>query len=276
MAYASRYTSQALALGLTPMSYADKQKADKEAKEAGERAARAYASAYESELRSQQQEFRSLVEGVLQPTQVSDLDMARTRLGTYTDQWDEYIRRIRSAATDSKSAWKDLIPTDVLAQGSDAVKVWVAEQERLFYSGQMTGQINWDAVLADIQRQVQEKAAREALVNEAVQRAAAAGLGVSRSEVAQALGVQDPGAAGLETAQSFAAGLTKADQAATLTASFEQDLQGQQEKWVALGALAVGWWATGVKKGGASVARDMAMLLAPYLQTALAERSPYP
>lgn len=220
--------------------------------------------------------FRSLVEGVLSPTRVTDLDMARTQLGTYTDQWDEHIRRVRSAATDSKSAWRDLIPVDVMARGADAVKVWAAETEEAFYAGQMPDQVNWDAVMADVEKQMRYQAGREALVQEAMQRARAAGLAASAGQVREALGVQDPGAAGLDTAQSFTAGLTKADQAAQLTASFEEDLQAQQERWVAMGVLAVGWWSTGVKKGGASVARDMAMLLAPYLQAALAERSPYP
>lgn len=115
-------------------------------------------------------EFRSLIESVLQPTQVTDLDMARTRLGTYTDQWDEYVRRIRSAATDANSAWKHLIPTDVLAQGADAVKVWAAETEEAFYSGQLRaedweqGGINWAGFLQDLEKRMQMPGVRRLYV----------------------------------------------------------------------------------------------------------------
>ena len=61
--------------------------------------------------------------------------MAETRLGRYGDKWDEYLRRLRSAATDANSQWKHLIPTDVLAQGEDAIKLYVREQERLMNAG---------------------------------------------------------------------------------------------------------------------------------------------
>jgi len=118
-------------------------------------------------------ELRSTVEGLLQPTAVTDIDMARTRLGTYTDQWDEYIRRVRSAATDAQSAWKHLIPTDVLAQGADAIKVWAAETERAFYAGMIPEAIDWDAFDRAFEQFMREKAGREAMIQEAMKRTGA-------------------------------------------------------------------------------------------------------
>lgn len=210
-------------------------------------------------------ELRSLVEGVLQPTQVTDLDMARTNLGTYTDQWDEYIRRIRSAATDANSAWKHLIPTDILAQGGDALKVWAAETEEAFYAGQMPEMVNWDAVMADIQRKVQEKAGREALVDEAVRRAQAAGIGISRGDVAAALGVQDLVGTGQNAAQQMAQGVQQVNIAATLTAAFEEQLNKQGDQWRNFGVLTVSLMAEGAKAGAGLFARDLAMAVYPFL-----------
>jgi len=115
-------------------------------------------------------ELRSAVEGLLQPTGVTELDMARTRLGTYTDQWDEYIRRVRSAATDAQSVWKYLIPTDILAQGADAIKVWAAETEEAFYAGLVPAEINWEAFQRDYEAFLTKKAGREAMIEEAMAR----------------------------------------------------------------------------------------------------------
>jgi len=118
-------------------------------------------------------ELRSTVEGLLQPTAVTDIDMARTRLGTYTDQWDEYIRRVRSAATDAQSAWKHLIPTDILAQGADAIKVWAAETEQAFYAGMIPEAIDWEAFDRAFEQFMREKAGREAMIQEAMKRTGA-------------------------------------------------------------------------------------------------------
>ena len=220
-------------------------------------------------------EFRSLIESVLQPTQVTDLDMARTRLGTYTDQWDEYVRRIRSAATDANSAWKDLIPVDVMARGADAVRVWAAETEEAFYVGQMPEMVNWDAVMANIEKQVRYQAGREALVNEAIRRAQAAGLGANVGQIREALGVgQTYTEIGQDVAAGMQTGMSGVNIAAQVTTSFEADLKKQQERYVTQGQLMVSWLATGVKDGTPALASDLALALFPALQRLFANASP--
>lgn len=227
--------------------------------------------------------LRSLAEGALSPTRVTDIDMARTRLGDYAgnEKWDEYVRRLRSAATDAKSAWKDMIPEDVLARGTDAVKVWAAEQERLFYSGQLRaedwerGGVNWDAVLADIQREMQAQQSREALINEAMQRAAAAGLGANVGQIREALGVgQTYSEIGADVAGGMTAGMGGVNIAAQVTTTFEADLKKQQERYVTQGQLMVSWLATGVKDGTPALASDLALALFPALQRLFANASP--
>lgn len=232
-------------------------------------------SRQETLAKQSEAQFRSLVEGVLSPTRVSDLDMARTKLGTYTDQWDEHIRRVRSAATDSQSVWKGLIPTDVLARGTDAVKVWAAETEEAFYAGQMPDMVNWDAVMADIEKQMRYATGREALVQEAMQRARAAGLGVSVGQVREALGVgQTYSEIGQDVASGMTAGMGGVNIAAQVTTTFEADLKKQQERYVTQGQLMVSWLATGVKDGTPALASDLALALFPALQRLFANASP--
>jgi hypothetical protein len=227
--------------------------------------------------RQSEAQFRSLVEGVLQPTQVTDLDMARTRLGTYTDQWDEYIRRIRSAATDADSVWRHLVPTDILAQGGDALKVWAAETEEAFYAGQMPEMVNWDAVMANIEKQVRYQAGREALVNEAIRRAQAAGLAVNVGQIREALGVgQTYTEIGQDVAAGMQTGMSGVNIAEQVTTSFEADLKKQQERYVAQGQLMVSWLATGVKDGTPALAGDLALALFPALQRLFANAGPRP
>jgi len=149
-----------------------------------------------------QRELRSSIEALLQPTAVTELDMARTRLGTYTDQWDEYVRRIRAAVDhllqpkdwsklvpktikeqgkqavkewirlqqESAEAWKGMIPEDVLARGVDAVKVWAAETEEAFYAGLVPAEINWESFARDYEAFLTKKAGREAMIEEAMAR----------------------------------------------------------------------------------------------------------
>ena len=83
-------------------------------------------------------EMRSALETALAPTQITELDMAATRLGIYVDKIDEFVRRVRAGAQDAGSEWRRLIPQDVLAQGADAVALYVDKVERLFYG------LRWD------------------------------------------------------------------------------------------------------------------------------------
>jgi hypothetical protein len=205
-------------------------------------------SAGAESLRMAEQQFdalRGIVESALSPTAVTAADLAATAAGTYLDKWDEYMRRAR-------------MPESGLS--ADAI----AEQERLFYSGQMMDQINWGAVVSDVQRKVQEEASREAMIQEAMRQVQMAGIGATQSQVAGALGVTDYAAIGQEQQQALAAGFRADGLAVTFTDQFEDELGQQQERWVTMGTMSVEWMAEGIERGATpEVTHRLINLLVP-------------
>lgn len=200
--------------------------------------------------RDQFNEIRGIIEGALSPTAVTAADLAATAAGTYVDKWDEYMRRIRMPGS-----------------GFDAAGI--AEQERLFYSGQMLDQVNWGAVVSDVERRMQEEAGKEAMIQEAMRQVAAAGIGASQSQVAAAMGITGY-AAGTGEAEKLSRGLTAAGLGIQFTEEFEDEFNAQQERWVDMGALAVQWMATGIEHGTTpQVTMLLVNLLAPKLEEAL-------
>ena len=191
-------------------------------------------SSYQSEAeRLAQQSFdrlRGIVESALSPTAVTAADLAATAAGTYVDKWDEYMRRIR-------------MPESGL--GADQI----AEQERLFYSGQMLDQINWGAVVADVERKIQEEAGREAMIQEAMRQVQMAGIGATQAQVAGALGITDYKALGAEQGQMLAAGMRADGLAVKFTEEYESEWIAQQQRWVSMGKMSVTWMAEGMEAG---------------------------
>jgi hypothetical protein len=200
-------------------------------------------------------EFQSLVESVLSPTQVTGADMSATEHGAYRDKWDEYIRRLR--ADQSIPYYQRM------------------EQERLFYSGQMLDQVNWDAMIEDIARRQQEEIGRQNLLNEAMRRAQEAGLGgMGRADVAAALGIHDPKLTGADHGIDFAKGMASIDLGVEVTAAFEKQFQKQEERWEAMGSLSVRWIGQGVESGVMGPAGDtLVRALLPKLLEALGGRA---
>jgi hypothetical protein len=168
----------------------------------------------------QAREFQSLVESVLNPTQVTGADVSATENGAYQDKWDEEIRRMRA----DKS-----IPY-----------YQQAETERQFYSGQRLDMVNWDAVLRSIAEKQQEEAGRQNLLDEALRRAEEAGLGANRAEVAASLGIEDSNITGAEAAGQFATGAKSIDIAADITGQFVEQMKNQQQAWADAGKAAMG------------------------------------
>lgn len=193
-------------------------------------------------------DFRSLVESALQPTQVTAADLAATAAGTYVDKWDEAMRRMRSQG----------LPADVMA-----------EQERLFYSGQrmeLIGEENWDALAAEVQKRIDEEKGRQRLVETAMQEVSERLGGVSREQVAATLGIEFK-----QEATALASGLEPTGQAEEFTIEWEEEFLLQEERWVGMGEKAVQWMATGIEKGVTpEVTGLLISLLAPRLQEALA------
>lgn len=223
-------------------------------------------------------ELRSMIEGVLQPTDVTEWDMAETRLGIYTDKWDEHIRRLRSAATDADSQWKHLIPTEILAQGEDAIKLYVREQERLLNAGLwdrlgegFDGAQAMDAIFAELHRVAEEKAGRENLIATIMADPRARGLGVTRADLAHMLG--DPDAAGLDMASNVARGFSETNLAATVTAEFGKQMIAQETEWERQGGVAIRAFERGLRDNlTPTLATDIARWIAPFVSEAMTDR----
>jgi hypothetical protein len=228
------------------------------------------ASAYKASIA----EMRSLAESLLRPTDVSYLDMAQTKLGTYTDKWDEYARRVRAAGNDVKSQWRNLVPLDILAQGEDAIKAWAAAEEEAFYAGQRPDQMNWDAFIENARAEVEKQLSRENMVNEAMQRLADAGIGgMSRVDVAKQFGVADTATVGTDTATQVVQGMTTVDAGKQFTEAFNTQFRAQETRWVEFGTLSVSWFGVGVSNGVASGAADTLInALVPRIQEKLQGR----
>lgn len=160
-------------------------------------------------------EFESLVQSVLQPTQVTGADVSATEYGAYVEKWDEYIRRLRAR--------------------EDIPYYQRAEQERLFYSGQMLEQVNWDAVIADIARKQQEEIGRQNLLNEAIRRAQEAGLAANYADVAASLGIRDDTVLGADAVKAFEQGAKSVDVATSVTEQFVEQMRAQRQAYVDLG-----------------------------------------
>lgn len=214
-------------------------------------AQREYGAASNSLAEQQFNDLRNIVESALSPTAVTAADLAATAAGTYVDKWDEYMRRVR-------------MPESGL--GADQI----AEQERLFYSGQMLDQVNWAAIVSDVQRKVQEEAGREAMVQEAMRQVQMAGIGASQSQVAAALGITDYQAIGAEQGKMLSDGLRADGMAVKFTDEFETEFIEQEERWVSMGSLSVQWMAKGIEQGTTpAVVAKLVELLVPGVSDAL-------
>jgi len=233
----------------------------------------------EAQAEKEAQDFRNTIEGLLMPTQVTGEDIYLTRIGKYTNKWDEYIRELKSAATDAKSQWKYLIPTDILAQGQDAMQAYEAQQERLFYSGQLPDKIDWGGApgqggfLDALRAQIAAQQAKEAMIRTAIQKANEAGINASNAAVEQALGVkQTPGdqvAAALNTA------VNETDLGKPITDAFDKQLQGEQQRWIDLGKKSIAWFVQGTEDGISPTAgRKIAEKLFPYFADLLNRKEP--
>ena len=236
----ARAPERAAALAADQQSYVDRLDA-----QAG------YASDSEALAKQQFDRLRGIVESALSPTEVTAADIAATAAGTYVDKWDEAMRRIR-------------MPESGLSADQ------IAEQERLFYSGQQLDQVNWGAVVGDVQRKLEEEAGRAAMVEEAMRQVQMAGIGASQSQVAEALGVKDYAAVGREQGDSLAGGVAATGLAAKFTDQFVEEYQKEQQRWVDLGALSVAWMAQGIETGVTPAVTELLVnLLAPKLYETL-------
>jgi len=229
-------------------------------------------SDYEQMLRQQAADMRSLVEQILQPTEVTSQDMADTAAGRYMDKWDEYGRKMRAIAADQGSVWRQMVPQEILAQGEDAIRGWAEQQQKLFYSGRMPEEINWGDFVARAKEEIANKQAREAMVQEAMRQLQAAGVSMSGAELQAMIGGTPGASTGVEMAGAFGTGLVANDTALAVTSAFQEQMKAQQETWTLVGTLCISWFVIGIKKGiSPQTGREIVNALFPWFAEKLDE-----
>ena len=268
-------TAAGLGLGATGAGYASRTSANpmsdyspetlaanKAAEAAGKQSASSYASAYESEMNRRTSELRSIATNAFTPSYRGPDDL----VGPYIEQWDEYARKMNAIADDSDTMWRSLVPQDIMAQGQEAIAKWAREEEKAFYAGQRSGEVNWAKFVEDAKKQVELAQAKEDLIAIGMQKLAEAGIGgVSAAEV---LGLNAPGAtAGADMSASFTAGLVSSDTALAVTTAFQTQMAAQQATWNSVGALCVGWFVAGVTGGiTPDIGKALATAMFPFLK----------
>jgi len=210
-------------------------------------------------------DMQSMVESILQPS------TARYAGGKYVDAWDEYARRLKSAVSDPKSKWKDLLG----GRGGKEAEAFAAEQEEAFYAGLRPDLIDWAAFDAAYAHLLEVKRGREALVQAAMARVGGKG---GKGDVMAALGIKGGAdAAGLDLAAGFATGLATANLAKPMTEAFQKQLAGEEKNWIGMGRLSMNWFVGGLKEGTTKqVQQDIARALFPAFYELLMAREARP
>ena len=253
---------------------AREQEAEEEAT-AASRYVEEWRSAYQARL----SEARSMAEAVLSSgTQVTPLDMAQTAAGTYQDKPLEAARRLADIANlGLESPWAKFfeIPPDVLAAGSEAIKAWATEVQGDVENLARPDLIDWDAFVAEFQRQKDEATAKALTLDIAMGKLAQAGLltpgneAQSKLEIAQMLGLDTPELAAASIAQGFQTAFDANNPASALLSSFQTKLGTQETAYKTTGEKAGGWLGDSIK--GAALTSldgflpDLAARLSPYL-----------
>lgn len=142
-------------------------------------------------MKQAEQGFRNLVSQGFQPTDVTQEDVMATKAGNYKDKWDEYARQVRAAMAGSQE-WDWMIPDPVKQGGAQAINEWGQNILDQFYAGMMPDQVNWDAFVAQFQKNLSMAAGKERLVDRAIEELAQRGITATSEDVLSALGLQSP------------------------------------------------------------------------------------
>ena len=253
----------------------DKREEENRAYQESLRSAKSYYSDAQRLAEQHYREMRGLVEGQLSLTSVTREDMLATQLGIYQDKPDEYLRRLRSAVQDEKSAWKDLLGG---RSGAEA-EYYLMQQEQAFQQGRWgemgpgfdrTAAI--DTVVANVRAQIEAERTRAALIDEIMQHPDISGAGLSRNEIAVMAGLPaDYQELGAERGAALAQGITEVGAGVQFTTQFQEEFTATRQQWVDMGVLSVAWLAQGIEKGATpDVAALLVRLLAPMVEDALA------
>lgn len=224
-------------------------------------------------------DLRSLIDTLLQPTDVTALDMAATKAGTYADKWDEYARKMRAIASDQNSVWRQMVPADVLAQGEEAIRGWAEAEEQAFYSGQrmsQIGEVNKEDLIKRARETIAAQQAKEAMIAQVGQWLAEAGI--STVSAANLLGLNTPSAtAGEEMAKSFSEGMVATDVGVSVTKAFGESIAAQADNWRGYGRVAIEYFIAGGETAiTPETGKNMAERLWPYFKDIISREEAAP
>lgn len=248
--------------------------------EDAESAARNVAGSWQSAFDNVRSQAESALTGRMQPT---ELDFLQTGLGQYQDAPLESVRRLDAIIQRGMSEitahpdWAALleIPADVLAGGEAALKAWAMQTREAAANLARPDLIDWDAFVAEFQRQKDEATAKALTLDIAMGKLAQAGLltagneAQSKLEIAQMLGLDTPELAAASIAQGFQTAFDANNPASALLTSFQTKLGTQETAYKTTGEKAGAWLGDAVK--GAALTSldgflpDLAARLSPYL-----------
>jgi hypothetical protein len=178
---------------------------NKEAGEAAEKAAKDGASAWKTAW----EDLRGTVRSALTATSATSADFDATAMGTYVDQWDEDARRLDAIAArgfeelKAHADWAGVlkIPSEVLSGSEAALKEWAARTSvdvRELARPDLLKD-NLDTMVQRVKDYMAREQAIELTVDMVAGRLAAEGGGMTKEQVAEALGFTAPKVAvGLE------------------------------------------------------------------------------
>lgn len=226
----------------------------------------------EREAREWATRVKSAVDSVFQATQVTDRDWWETGLGMYEDKPDEYLRRLRSAATQADSEWKHLLG----GREGDEAKLFMAQQEELWRTGQWSQMgegfdmaASREAMVNATLQRLSAEASREAMIADIMSDPRLGGFSVAQRERALGTGGE---AGGSGYAEAWVAGAVSVDAGKEFTEAFGTQMQGQQQRWRIFGSLSAGWIIDGMGDAAEGARNQLVDILFPGIYDRL-ERS---
>lgn len=242
--------------------------------------AQAVANNWQSAYNSIQGSAESALTARMQPT---ELDFLQTGLGTYQDAPLENVRRLDAIiqrGMEEISAHPDWaaileIPADVLAGGGDALKAWAMQTRESVANLARPDLINWDAFIAEFQRQQQDAAAKALTLDIAMGKLAQAGLlgegnqAAQKAQIAQMLGLDTPELAAASIAEGFQTAFAANNPATVLLGSIQTKVGTQETAYAETGKKAGDWIGSSIKSAALlqldGFLPDLAARLSPYL-----------
>jgi len=243
-------------------------------------AAQAVAGNWQSALSGIQGMAESALTSRVQPT---GLDFLQTGLGTYQDAPLENVRRLDAIiqrGMDEISAHPDWaaileIPADVMAAGGDALKAWAMQTRESVANLARPDLIDWDAFVAEFQRQQQEASAKALTLDIAMGKLAQAGLlgegnqAAQKAQIAAMLGLDTPELAAASIAEGFQTAFAANNPATALLGSIQTKVGTQEVAYGETGKKAGNWIGASIKSAALleldGFLPDLAARLSPYL-----------